>query len=93
MRNDVRFLAQPDGELEHSVGMNGRVVSAIAWLDLRREPVVIALPQSQRYYAASLFDAWTRLIAPLGTRVTDAGMAQRDGCRRAAERWLDSSKN
>ncbi len=70
MRNEIRFLAHPDTELERSVGMNGRVVSAIAWLDLRREPVVIALPRSSRYCTASLFDAWTQLIAPLGTRVT-----------------------
>lgn len=70
MRNEIRFLAQSDGELEHAVGMNARVVSSIAWLDLRREPVVIALPQSNRYCTASLFDAWTQLIAPLGTRIT-----------------------
>lgn len=70
MRNEVRFLAHPDAELEHSVGMNGRVMTAIAWMDLRREPIVIALPRSNRYYTASLFDAWTQLIAPLGTRIT-----------------------
>ncbi len=49
---------------------NRDLVFSIAWLDLRRGPVVFTSLQTENYYVTSLIDAWTNVFATLGTRAT-----------------------
>jgi hypothetical protein len=50
------------------------VLESGAWLDLGREPLVLSLPEiGGRYYAMTMLDAWTNIVASLGTRTTGAG--------------------
>ncbi len=61
MGPDDRVVVRPNNDSFYS----------IAWLDLRREPVVITVPEiADRYYSFQLVDLYTYNIGYIGTRVT-----------------------
>src|SRR5262249_4618751 len=39
-----------------------------AWLDLAKEPVVLTLPKTQRYYLLSFWSAWYEIFATISLR-------------------------
>ncbi len=50
---------------------NNDTLYASAWLDLRQEPIILHLPDTQgRYYSVQLMDAYTNSFAYVGKRVT-----------------------
>ncbi len=55
------------------VAANANTLYSLAWLDLSAEPLVLSLPDTGgRSFLMPLFDAWTRPIACLGPRRTEA---------------------
>ncbi len=50
------------------------LASSVAWLDLRRAPVILTSLPTNSYYVMSLIDAWSNVFATLGTRA--AGNAE-----------------
>ncbi len=43
-----------------------------AWLDLRKEPLVLCLPRIERYYLFALWSGWYEIFDTLGTWHTDS---------------------
>jgi hypothetical protein len=55
-----RFLPKPHDK--HSVHANADCLCSSAWLDLGREPIVLSIPQTDRYYLLSFFSAWGEIF-------------------------------
>ncbi|MWB76647.1 DUF1254 domain-containing protein [Pseudooceanicola sp. 216_PA32_1] len=50
---------------------NNDTLYSNAWLDLRRGPAVVSLPETgERYFSLAVMDMWTDNLAILGTRTT-----------------------
>ena len=61
----------PDPTFTNVISPNADTLSSIAWLDLKREPMILSLPAvGKRYYMMSMLDAWTNVFAVSGTRTT-----------------------
>lgn len=53
------------------VSPNVDVLYSVAWLDLKREPVILHVPDTNgRYYVLPLIDAWTNVFYSIGKRTT-----------------------
>lgn len=58
------------------VDPNADMLVSTAWLDLSKEPIVLAVPDTRgRYYVFSAQDAWTNVFSSLGKRVTGTDKA------------------
>jgi len=69
----VHLRAFPDATFKEVVRPNADTLYSSAWLDLRREPVAITVPEAPRYYLLPMLDMWTNVFAVPGTRVTGNG--------------------
>jgi hypothetical protein len=68
--------AFPDDTFHDVVKPNVDTLYSIAWVDLSREPIVLAVPElGERYYTMQMLDAWTNVFAAPGTRTTGNGKA------------------
>jgi hypothetical protein len=64
----------PDDTFTDVVRPNVDTLYSVAWLDLGKGPIVLALPDvGRRYYTMQLLDAWTNVIGAPGTRTTGNG--------------------
>ncbi|MGZ8666366.1 MAG: DUF1254 domain-containing protein [Solirubrobacterales bacterium] len=61
----VRRLA--DASARDVVAPNNDTPYSIAWLDLRRQPIVIHIPKVNRYFVIPLYDPYTEDFRNLGT--------------------------
>jgi hypothetical protein len=58
-------------EFKEIVRPNNDTLYALAWLDLRAQPIVITIPEvKDRYYSVQLVDMFTHNFVYLGTRAT-----------------------
>ncbi len=65
-------LLAPD--FKDVVSPNVDNIYSIAWLDLKQDPVVLNVPDTNdRYYVMQLLDAWTNTFASIGRRTTGTG--------------------
>jgi hypothetical protein len=70
----THMSAFPDHTFTDVVSPNVDTLYSMAWLELSREPIVLAVPDvGQRYYTMELLDAWTNVFAAPGTRTTGSG--------------------
>ena len=66
----------PDASFHDVTAPNADTLYSIAWLDLRKEPIVLHVPDEHgRYYLMPMLDAWTNVFAVPGTR---AGTKEED---------------
>lgn len=73
--NHVREF--PGSEARDVVSPNADTLYSIAWLDLRAEPLVMSLPDMQgRWLLMQVLDAWTNVLASVGTRSSGARAQQ-----------------
>ncbi len=67
--NTLKFVDASDREV---VRPNVDTLYSLAWLDLSEGPLVLDLPRlppdSDRYYLLPILDAWTNVVASIGTR-------------------------
>jgi hypothetical protein len=70
----VHSRAFPDYNFRRVVSPNADTLYSGAWLDLKKGPVVLSLPETgKRYYLMQMMDAWTNVFACPGTRTSGAG--------------------
>ncbi|MES2148408.1 MAG: DUF1254 domain-containing protein [Pseudomonadota bacterium] len=70
----IHMRAYPPASYRDVVRPNFDTLYSFAWLDLRREPMLITVPASKdRYYLLPMLDMWTEVFASPGTRTTGNG--------------------
>ncbi|MET3020362.1 DUF1254 domain-containing protein [Flavobacterium hydatis] len=66
----------PDASLKSGLYPNADTYSSSAWIDLRKEPLVLSVPDTYgRYYQLSMEDAYTNIFSSLGKRTTGTNAA------------------
>lgn len=66
----AHFRSFPDPTLRAVVKPNVDTYYSIVWLDLSKEPVILKMPATDRYYLMQLLDGYTNVFASIGTRTT-----------------------
>lgn len=77
MNRFVSVPQYPPADFKGGVRSSVDTVYSIAWLDLTKEPLVIAAPDtSGRFYVLPMFDLWTDVFASSGWHITGTQAGQ-----------------
>jgi hypothetical protein len=61
----------PEASSADVVSPNADVLDSRAWLDLKKEPIILSVPDTRgRYYEMQMLDAWTNVFGSPGKRTT-----------------------
>jgi hypothetical protein len=67
----------PDASSTDVASPNADFLYSQSWLDLSKGPVMLSVPDTRgRYYLIAVLDAWTNVVASLGSRTTGTKRAE-----------------
>lgn len=72
----IHFREYPGADFKDVVKPNFDTLYSPAWLDLREEPRIVSVPETDLYYLLPMYDMWSDIFSCPGTRTT--GGAARD---------------
>jgi len=55
---------------QNIISGNADALYSLAWLDLSKQPVVLTVPTTSRYYVFNLINGWTDVFSVIGSRTT-----------------------
>ena len=55
---------------QHIISGNADALYSLAWLDLSKQPIVLTVPATSRYYVFNLINGWTDVFSVIGSRTT-----------------------
>lgn len=70
------FSSTPDDAFKEVIRPNVDTLYSTAWLDLKKEPLVLVVPSTQRYFMLPMLSYWTDVFAVPGTRTTGPNRAK-----------------
>jgi hypothetical protein len=70
MNQFAHLRAFPDASFREVVRPNADTLYSIAWFDLSKEPMILSVPETERYYMMPMLDMWTEVFAVPGSRTT-----------------------
>lgn len=70
MNQFAHLRAFPDPGFKEVVRPNADTLYSIAWFDVSKEPMILSVPETDRYYMMPMLDFWTEVFAVPGTRTT-----------------------
>ncbi|WP_299072246.1 DUF1254 domain-containing protein [uncultured Paraglaciecola sp.] len=69
--NKINHLRDfPNHDFRQVVRPNNDTLYSNAWFDLSQEPMIISVPDIERYYVLPFMDAWTNVFGFIGSRTT-----------------------
>ena len=70
----ANMRSYPTAQFRDVTAPNADTLYSVAWLDLSKEPYVLAIPEMKdRYYLMPMLDAWTNVFQVPGKRTTGTG--------------------
>ncbi|MBS1888506.1 MAG: DUF1254 domain-containing protein [Actinobacteria bacterium] len=69
----VHIREFPPADFKDVVKPNFDTLYSPAWLDLREEPRIVSVPETDLYYVLPMYDAWSDIFACPGPRTTGTG--------------------
>lgn len=74
MNTLVHLRAYPPGSYRDVVRPNFDTLYSLAWIDVKREPMIVSIPDNKgRYYLVPMLDMWTEVFASPGSRTSGHG--------------------
>ena len=70
MNQFAHLRAFPDPTFKEVVRPNADTLYSIVWFDVSKEPLILSLPDTDRYYMMPMLDMWTEVFAVPGTRTS-----------------------
>jgi hypothetical protein len=70
MNQFAHLRAFPDPTFKEVVRPNADTLYSIVWFDVSREPMILSVPKTDRYYMMQILDFWTEVFAVPGSRTT-----------------------
>jgi hypothetical protein len=70
MNQFVHLRTFPDHTFREVVRPNADTLYSVVWFDVSKEPLVLSVPDTDRYYMMPMLDMWTDVFAAPGSRTS-----------------------
>jgi hypothetical protein len=70
MNQFAHLRAFPDPSFKDVVRPNADTLYSIVWFDVSKEPMILSVPETDRYYMMPMLDFWTEVFAVPGSRTS-----------------------
>ena len=70
MNQFAHLRAFPDPSFKEVVRPNADTLYSIVWFDVSKKPMILSVPETDRYYMLEMLDFWTEVFAVPGSRTS-----------------------